>query len=77
MTGWLLYYKKDFHKNHRFIQFIREGFEKYNIDIRVVILEEENVKEIFQKEQPDFVINRSRNALVAKMFEKRGIRRLL
>lgn len=74
MTGWLLYYREDFYKNQRFIQFIREGFEKYNIYIRVVILEDENVEEIFQKEQPDFVINRSRNTSIAELFEKMGIR---
>lgn len=71
MTGWVIYYKEDLIKNKRFIHFIREGFAKYNIDIKVIILDEKNIVDM---ELPEFVINRSRNSNVAKYFELKGIR---
>lgn len=71
MTGWVIYYREDFNKNKRFMHFIKEGFAAHNINIRVIILEEMNIK---TEEMPGFVINRSRNSRVAEYFEQKGIR---
>jgi ribosomal protein S6--L-glutamate ligase/gamma-F420-2:alpha-L-glutamate ligase len=71
MTGWVIYYRGDLVKNKRFIQFIKEGFAEHNIDIKVIVLEE---NDIHQKEMPDFVINRSRDWHVASFFEQKGVR---
>lgn len=74
MTGWVIYYREDYLKNKKFVQFIREGFAEYNIDIRVIVLEEQDVEELLNKNKPGFVINRSRDAKIAKHLYQIGIR---
>lgn len=71
MTGWVIYYRDDYIKNKRFIHFIKEGFAEHNIDIKVIVLEEEDINGAVM---PDFVINRSRNSHVAAFFEQKNIR---
>lgn len=74
MTGWVIYYREDYMKNKKFMHFIREGFAEYNINIRVIILEEQDSEGLLNKNKPDFVINRSRDAKIAKQLFQVGVR---
>lgn len=72
--GWLLYKREDVEKNKHYINLYAENFLKYNVAIRIVILETEDLEKLARKEKPVFVINRSRSWRAAKTLEKMGIR---
>lgn len=69
MNGWIIYSRKDFEKNQRFIDLLRESFEPYDIQLELVVLEQGIPKKI-----PDFAVNRSRDGKVANYLEKKGVR---
>ena len=71
MKGYIIYNTEDLAKNQRFIKFITETLNEYNIDVELVITERMKLAET---ENPDFVINRSRNADISKYFEGKNIR---
>lgn len=73
-AGWILYYKKDFKKNQRFVEIVTESLEREGIETKVVLLDDIEIDKYISEEIPDFVVNRSRNAKVAKVLEHRGIR---
>ena len=66
MRGYIIYNTEDLTKNKRFIKFITETLNEYNIDVELVIIDRVELAEL---ENPDFVINRSRNADVSRYFE--------
>lgn len=75
MIGWIIYSEADVEKNKTYIQMYMDKFKKYKIDIKLVIIEEiENLKEFIKDNKVDFAINRSRNYLVAKLLEEKGVR---
>ena len=71
MKGYIIYNTEDLTKNKRFIKFITETLNEYNIDVELVIIDRVELAEL---ENPDFVINRSRNADVSRYFEGKNIR---
>ena len=71
MKGYIIYNTEDLTKNKRFIKFITGTLNEYNIDVELVIIDRVELAEL---ENPDFVINRSRNADVSRYFEGKNIR---
>lgn len=71
MKGYIIYNTEDLAKNQRFIKFITETLNEYNIDVELVITDR---LKLVETENPDFVINRSRNADVSRYFEEKNIR---
>lgn len=75
MLCWIVYNKEDVEKNRRFIEFVSKGLSKYDIHTKVIVLQEiENIEELMEKDKPIAVINRSREAEVSYLSEKKGIR---
>lgn len=80
MNGWIIYTAEDVEKNKKFVEMLTAGLSLHNIDVKCIILEdaEREIREHqYQKGKtkiPDFVINRSRNAEIAYLLEKRGVR---
>lgn len=68
MLGFILYSKKDIGKNKIFIEMLKKEFLQYDVETRLIILEEYD-----KREMPDFVINRSRDYLIARFFEEKNI----
>ena len=56
MKGYIIYNTEDLTKNKRFIKFITETLNEYNIDVELVIIDRVELAEL---ENPDFVINLS------------------
>lgn len=82
-VGLILYSKVDIEKNKSFVTMFQENFLPYNIEIRLVIVEEINdyakwvaglLESTQNGEKIIFAINRSRNWLIAKALETNGIR---
>ena len=78
-----MYSKVDIEKNKSFVTMFQEDFLPYNIEIRLVIVEEINdyakwvaglLESTQNGEKIIFAINRSRNWLIAKALEINGIR---
>lgn len=73
--GWVIYSREDAEKNKGFIRMLKEDFDQYNVELKLVILEEIDKPEVFVKNANiDFAINRSRNSYIAELLEKREIR---
>lgn len=75
MTGWMIYSKKDIEKNIGFVEMFREHFGKYDVNIKLIVLEEilEKISDFGTDVLPDFVINRSRDYKISQVLEKKGI----
>lgn len=71
MTGWIIYSKKDIQKNKSFVQMFKEGFDKKGIQLKLIIVEEVDIKKL---DVPDFAINRSRDYKIAEALEEQGVR---
>ena len=70
-----IYSREDAEKNKGFIRMLKEDFDQYNVELKLVILEEIDKPEVFVKNANiDFAINRSRNSYIAELLEKREIR---
>lgn len=75
MLCWIIYNREDVEKNRRFIDFVSSGLAKYNVNTKLIILQEDgDIDNLIQEESPFFVINRSRNDDVAANLESKGIR---
>lgn len=75
MIGWIIYSAEDVEKNKSYIQMYVDKFKKYKVDIKLVIVEEiDNLREFIEENEVDFAMNRSRNYLIAKLLEEKGIR---
>lgn len=72
MTGWIIYSKGDIEKNKGFVEMFKEHFSKYQVDIKLIVLEEISDLECYV--MPDFAINRSRDYKIAELLEQKGIR---
>lgn len=73
--GWVIYSREDAEKNKGFIRMLKEDFDQYDVELKLVILEEIDKPEVFVKNANiDFAINRSRNSYIAELLEKREIR---
>ena len=69
MKAYLIYYPEEAVKNQGFIRLFKEAGEEFDIDFSYVSHEEYQEMEL-----PDFVLNRTRDALVSRWYEQRGIR---
>ena len=62
--GWVIYSREDAEKNKGFIRMLKEDFDQYNVELKLVILEEIDKPEVFVKNANiDFAINFSTNNL--------------
>ena len=69
MKGWIIYDKKDAEKNIAFISRLTAELAKYDIEARLVFVENEP-----KKETPSFAINRSRDYKIAERLENKGVK---
>lgn len=69
MNGWIIYSIKDLEKNQRFIELLKESLKPYDIQLKLVVLEQGIPEKI-----PDFAVNRSRDEEVANCLEEKGVR---
>lgn len=75
MKGWIIYSEKDVEKNKTYIEMYVDKFKKYKVDIKLIIIEEiDNLRGFVKENKADFAINRSRNYLIARLLEEKGIR---
>lgn len=74
MKGWLLYHQTDASKNIAYIQMFLEQAAHYEIELSTVFVEQLSSDQHFDHDDPDFIINRSRDAQLAAHFEQQGIR---
>lgn len=72
--GWLLYKREDVEKNRHYINLYVEKFLKYDVEIKTVVLEEEDMGRLAERQKPAFVLNRSRNWEAVKNLEEMGVR---
>lgn len=70
MIGWIIYSIEDIEKNRKFVEMMEDEFSKYNIQLKTIIIEKD---EISRLEMPDFAINRSRKSAVSEMLEDKNI----
>ena len=71
MKAYLIYYPEEAVKNQGFIELFREAGAEFGIDFSYVSYEDYQEKEL-----PDFVLNRTRDALVSSWYEERGVKAL-
>lgn len=69
MEGFIIYQNEDANKNQAYIDMHKNEFKKYGVNLRLVTTDK-----LDKKDMPDFVINRSRDYLISKAFENKGIR---
>lgn len=83
MRGWMIYCREDAEKNQTYIQWFQEEGEALGIEMQLKLVEDfilENGeadldrRENRQSPLPDFALNRSRNAEIAKKLERLGVR---
>ena len=56
--GWVIYSREDAEKNKGFIRMLKEDFDQYNVELKLVILEEIDKPEVFVKNANiDFAID--------------------
>lgn len=84
-SGWILYESADARKNSWFIEKLQSELNPYRLELvytdyiaqayNSVLNDEDMVKRMLKKRDlPAFIINRSRNADIAKSFEEKGVR---
>ena len=69
MTGYMIYEKNDAQKNKMYVEMHKEAFADFGVDIKLVLTDK-----IYKEHKMDFVINRSRDYIISKEYEKIGIR---
>ncbi|ADU31353.1 ATP-grasp domain-containing protein [Evansella cellulosilytica] len=78
--GWLIYRNEDIHKNERFINFLHEAAEQYDLVLSLVSYEDlvyqlaNGTTSFTDKEKPSFVINRSVSPWLNEVIALNGIR---
>jgi RimK family alpha-L-glutamate ligase len=83
-VGWILYHQEQYDKNKEYCDLYFQAFKKRGIRIELVVLESleiniQNNQLVFihgglVSEEPDFVINRTNNFLIAELLEIHGIK---
>lgn len=74
MTGYMIYEKNDAQKNKMYVEMHKEAFADFGVDIKLVLTDKIYKEYKMELGKPDFVINRSRDYIISKEYEKIGIR---
>ena len=74
MTGYMIYEKNDAQKNKMYVEMHKEAFADFGVDIKLVLTDKIYKEHKMELGKPDFVINRSRDYIISKEYEKIGIR---
>lgn len=67
-TGYMIYHSAEGQKNRRFVQLFQQAGQQYGFMFQQVAWENYRTEEL-----PDFVINRTRDAVVSAYYEEQGI----
>lgn len=74
MTGYMIYEKNDAQKNKMYVEMHKEAFADFGVDIKLVLTDKIYKEHKMELGKTDFVINRSRDYIISKEYEKIGIR---